>query len=97
MKLALMMLPLSFAASVSAVDVSTTIPPPPDRMEIARTAIAAKEWPRAITALTQAVRGDSRNVDAHNLLAYSYRKSSPANLAKAFQHYGIALKLDPNH
>ena len=97
MKIALMMLPLSLAASVLAADVSTTFPPSPDRMQIARTAIAAKEWPRAITALTQAVREDSRNADAHNLLAYSYRKSSPANLAKAFQHYGITLKLDPNH
>ncbi len=97
MKIALMMLPLSLAASVLAADVSTTFPPSPDRMQIARAAIADQQWARAISELERAVRDDARNADAHNLLAYSYRKSSSANLSKAFQHYGIALKLDPNH
>ena len=86
MKLAVVLLPLSLAASAFATDVSTTFSPSPNRMQIACTSIAAKEWPRAVTALTQAVRDDLRDAGAHNLLAYSYRKASPANLANSFQH-----------
>ena len=97
MKRAVQFLVLLLAAPVFAADVSTTFPPSPDRMQIARAAIAAKEWPRAITTLEQAVRDDARNADAHNLLAYSYRKSARPNLAKAFEHYAVALKLVPNH
>lgn len=71
MKVALMMSSLSFAVSVLVVDVSTTFPPSPDRMQIARAAIADKQWSRAITALAQALCEDSRKADAHNLLAYA--------------------------
>jgi len=31
------------------------------------------------------------------LLAYSYRKQARPDLPKAFEHYNIALKLDPKH
>ncbi|NDD14434.1 MAG: hypothetical protein EB072_17765, partial [Betaproteobacteria bacterium] len=37
------------------------------------------------------------NADAHNLLAYTYRKQEKPNLPKAFEHYKIALKLNPSH
>ena len=74
MKLAVVLLPLSLAASAFAADVSNTFPPSPDRMQIARTAIAEKQWPRAITELTRAVCEDSRNADAHHLLASSTSK-----------------------
>ena len=75
MKLAVVLLPLSLAASAFAADVSTTFPPSPNRMQIARTAIAEKQWPRAITTLTRAVCEDSRNADAHHhLLASSTSK-----------------------
>ena len=66
-----MLLPLSLAATTFAADVSTTFPPSPDRMQIARTAIAEKQWPRAITTLTRVVCDDSRNADAHHFLASS--------------------------
>ena len=74
MKLAVVLLPLSLAATAFAADVSTTFPPSPDRMQIARTAIAEKQWPRAITELTRAVCDDSRNAVAHHLLASSTSK-----------------------
>ena len=37
------------------------------------------------------------NADAHNLLAYSYRKQATPDLPKAFEHYNTALKLNPSH
>ena len=37
------------------------------------------------------------NADAHNLLAYSYRKQATPDLPKAFEHYNTALKLNPTH
>ena len=74
MKLAVVLLPLSLAASAFAADVSTTFPPSPNRMQIARTAIAEKQWPRAITALTRAVCEDSRIADAYHLLIRSTSK-----------------------
>ncbi|MFY8042684.1 MAG: hypothetical protein ACOVOD_07130, partial [Rhodoferax sp.] len=32
-----------------------------------------------------------------NLLAYSYRKQDKPDLPKAFEHYKIALQLNPKH
>ena len=75
MKQALMTLLLLLAATAFAADVSTTFPPSPNRMQIARTPIAEKQWSRAITELTRAVCEDSRNADAHHLLASSTPKS----------------------
>jgi tetratricopeptide (TPR) repeat protein len=43
------------------------------------------------------VKAEPGNADAHNLLAYSYRKSPSPDLAKAFEHYNIALRLNPRH
>jgi Flp pilus assembly protein TadD len=63
----------------------------------ARAAIAAKDWPRAITELNAAVKLDPRNADAHNLLGYSHRKQARPDLAKAFEHYKLALQIDPGH
>jgi tetratricopeptide (TPR) repeat protein len=31
------------------------------------------------------------------MLGYSYRKQAKPDLSKAFEHYGIALKLNPKH
>src|SRR5687767_1134917 len=76
--------------NVSTVSVS-------QRLVTARKAIDAKEWSRAMTELNSAVREEPRNADVHNLLGYSYRKRATPDLAKAFEHYGTALKLDPRH
>jgi Tfp pilus assembly protein PilF len=66
-------------------------------MATARTAIQAKNWPAAITELKAAVKDEPRNADAHNLLAYSFRKQAKPALPQAFEHYRIALKLNPDH
>lgn len=63
----------------------------------ARDAIAAGQWQAAIKALEAAVAQNPGSADAHNLLAFSYRKQETPDLPKAFEHYRKALALDPTH
>ena len=88
-----------FCAGAQAADTQTFASQEPsarERMVTARQAIGSTDWKRAIGELQAAVKAEPRNADAHNLLAYSYRKSG-IDLPKAFEHYNIALKLDPRH
>lgn len=62
-----------------------------------RQAIANADWQGALEVLREAVREDPSNADAHNLLAYAYRKQDTSDLAKAFEHYKAALTIDPQH
>jgi Tfp pilus assembly protein PilF len=84
---------LVLAADTSSAPVSAA----PDPMASARSAIQAKDWKKAIAELNAAVKAEPKNADAHNLLAYSNRKQAQPNLLKAFEHYKIALQLDPKH
>ncbi|MBT9466318.1 tetratricopeptide repeat protein [Hydrogenophaga sp.] len=68
-----------------------------EHMLSARTAIAAKDWRKAIAELNVAVKTEPRNADAHNLLGYSHRKQARPDLPKAFEHYKLALQIDPGH
>lgn len=68
-----------------------------DRMSAARAAIKAQDWKKSIAELTLLTKEQPKNADAHNLLAYSYRKQASPDLAKAFEHYNQALKLNPQH
>ena len=68
-----------------------------DRMAKARQAIEAKDWNLAVRELQAQVREAPQDADAHNLLGYSYRKRANPDLPKAFEHYQIALRLNPNH
>jgi tetratricopeptide (TPR) repeat protein len=68
-----------------------------DQLVTARAAIAAKDWPRALAELNAAVKAEPRNADVHNLLGYSHRKKAQPDLAKAFEHYKLALQIDPGH
>ena len=68
-----------------------------DRMATGRTAVKASDWKKAVAELTLAVKDQPANADAHNLLAYAYRKQATPNLPKAFEHYNSALKLNPSH
>lgn len=68
-----------------------------ERMANARAAIKANKWKDAQGELKVALVDDPKNADAHNLLAYSYRKQTTPDLPKAFEHYGMALKLNPSH
>lgn len=68
-----------------------------DRMQVAREAIKAQDWKKALAQLKLALREEPRNADIHNLLGYSYRKQATPDLAKAFEHYRAAIRLDPRH
>lgn len=83
---------------VYAVDSPTVVQPSArERMESARQAIGRGGWSRAQFDLSQVLRDAPDNADAHNLLAYTYRKQDKPDLAKAFEHYKTALRLDPGH
>ena len=79
------------------LSVKPTGPGVKERLSIARTAIDAKDWNKALNELNLAAKEDPRNADVQNLLGYSYRKRSNPDLAKAFEHYKEALRLNPNH
>jgi Tfp pilus assembly protein PilF len=85
------------AAATAADTPSMAAPEASDRLASARSAIQAKDWKKAIAELNAAVKAEPKNADAHNLLAYSNRKQAQPNLLKAFEHYKIALQLDPKH
>ena len=92
----------AFASLAQAADSPGSLPNTPrttvsDRLGTARTAIAAKDWGRAMTELSAAAREEPRNADVHNLLGYSYRKRATPDITKAFEHYYTALKIDPRH
>lgn len=69
----------------------------PEPLIAARAAIAAKDWSRAITELNAAAKAEPRNANVHNLMGYSHRKKAPPDLARAFEHYKLALQIDPGH
>ena len=87
------------AGSSIAADAGPAVRQPSagERMDLARDAIKNKDWKKSLAELNLAVREEPRNADAHNLLAYSYRKQATPNLPKAFEHYKTALSLDPRH
>ncbi len=68
-----------------------------ERIDLARGAIKARDWRKALAELNLAVREEPRNAEVHNLLGYSYRKQASPNLPKAFEHYKTALGLNPKH
>ena len=67
----------------------------PSRVDLgkARTLIAKKEWPAAITELERLAKRDRTDADVQNLLGYSLRNTG--QLDKAFAAYNNALRLDP--
>ncbi len=87
------------AGTLFAADTGPAVSQPSagERMNLAREAIKNKDWRRSMRELNLIVRDDPRNADAHNLLAFSYRKQATPNLPKAFEHYNIALGLNPKH
>lgn len=76
----------SSSASAKAVD--------PDYAK-AEKAITAKDWPTAISLLTQVVARDDKNADAYNYLGYVERNRG--NLDAAFKYYDQAVSLNPKH
>jgi tetratricopeptide (TPR) repeat protein len=91
--------PLLMAARLShaADTASFAAPAAADRMVSARAAIKAKDWKKALAELNLAVKEEPKNADVHNLLGYANRKQLQPNVTKAFEHYKMALQLDPKH
>ena len=58
-------------------------------------AIQRLDWPSAITHLTQVVRNQPDNADAHNALGFAFRSQN--QMDGAFKHFREALRLDPKH
>jgi Flp pilus assembly protein TadD len=92
-----LMIGLALGHSVALADLS---PPPRDKPEnpniaAGRKAIEAKDFNAAVGHLTQALKEEPKNSDAHNLLGYSYRKVGTFD--KSMEHYQTALKLDSNN
>jgi Tfp pilus assembly protein PilF len=69
----------------------------PDPLRPARDAIAAQQWPQALDLLKAQLQPLKRNADLHNLLGFAYRKQATPNLDKSFEHYRLALEIDPTH
>ena len=87
------------AGTLFAADTGPAVSQPNagERMNMAREAIKNKDWRKSMAELNLVVREEPRNADAHNLLAFSYRKQATPNLPKAFEHYKTALSLNPKH
>ena len=88
---------LPVQAADTVMDAPVAAPAKTDRIATGRAAIKAGDWKKAVTELSAAVQSQPGNADAHNLLAFSYRKQATPDLNKAFEHYTTALKLNPNH
>ena len=58
-------------------------------------AVKAGDFQSALGHLKKANEKDPRNADIHNLLGYSYRKLGDTK--RAFEHYAIALQIEPKH
>lgn len=83
--------------AVAAGDISSSSPSVGERLTDARKAIDKGNWRDASYTLSVAVREEPNNADVHNLLGYYNRKKPEPDLAKAFEHYNTALKLNPKH
>ena len=86
----------SFAQAADTAP-AVKLPSARERIDVARNAIKAKDWKKALSELNLAAREEPRNADVHNLLGYSYRKQAAPDLTKAFEHYKTALSLNPRH
>ncbi len=79
------------SAPVEPSEPSSTSP----SLEKAREAVNAKDFETALRHLTTAEKETPNDADVQNLLGYSYRKLG--KVEKAFDHYRLALKIDPKH
>lgn len=86
---------LALAGPAAAVDTSYATPAASDTLAAARSRIAEKDWPAAVSELRRV--DDRASADWNNLLGYSLRKSGPAHVAEAERQYDEALRLEPKH
>lgn len=60
-----------------------------------RKALDEKDWTGAVNLLERDVAANKATADTHNYLGYAHRKLG--NYDTAFKHYGLALKMNPEH
>lgn len=82
-------MPLTMAAEM------TPATPATNTLTTARTPIAQKKWPEAITELKRV--NETSSADWNNLMGYSMRKSGTPDLVAAERYYTEALRIDPKH
>lgn len=58
-------------------------------------AVDEKDYQVAINHLTRSAEKNPKDADTQNLLGFSHRKLG--NFDKAFEHYRLALTIDPKH
>jgi tetratricopeptide (TPR) repeat protein len=97
-KSALGILALLAAGNTLAADTPGTAATASDPvMERYQAAAAKQDWKGAAAVMQEALGGNSRNADYHNLYAYSLRKSGSGQMDQVFKHYNEALSIDPKH
>jgi Tfp pilus assembly protein PilF len=93
----LLVFPPAWAADLPGGNPSVPAPSVQDRLDKARKAVGSRDWSGAQRELNVAVRESPQNADVHNLLGYTYRKRASPDMAKAYEHYQTALKINPQH
>ena len=88
---------LSFGKVMAAGTSSTSSSRPSVSPEFkaGKTAVKDKDFQSALGHLNKANEKNPKNADIHNLLGYSYRKLGDTD--RAFEHYRIALQINPKH
>ncbi len=88
--LSMLLLSTSAWAAAGEDDTSGSSEPPAWKK-----AVADQDWAGAITLLEAQVAANNGTANVHNMLGYSYRKAG--NFDKAFEHYAVALRMNPEH
>jgi len=88
---------LSFGNVMAAGTSSTSSSRPSVSPEFkaGKKAVKEKDFQSALGHLKKANEKNPKNADIHNLLGYSYRKLGDTD--RAFEHYHIALQINPKH
>ena len=94
-KIALQILLVAMASSAMAADTEPSKPSGPGWLQQVRQSVQAKNYDQAIVILREA--NATQSADWHNLMGYSMRQKSPANLMEAEKHYQEALVKEPKH
>ena len=89
--------PVPSALAAGGSDTSTATPAKPKNPDLEKgtAAIQKQDWNEAIPLLIKAAAVETKNADIQNWLGFAYRKSG--NPQKAFEHYAVALQIDPKH
>src|SRR5210317_2424862 len=88
---------LSFGNVMAAGTSSTSSrrPSVSSEFKAGKKAVKEKDFQSALGHLNKANEKNPKNADIHNLLGYSYRKLGDTD--RAFEHYHIALQINPKH